>query len=122
MGAKVALKAVLLASLVLVCRRGEGLVQFFIRHGLDSKPGLLFLSASVGSVTAVFWFVQRTFTSEFGSLSSNTAGALSERKGEEHQRKGVQWLCMSSHEQHMVAKPSDPARGPLVSSRIFGTP
>ena len=52
MGAKVALKAVLLASLVLVCRRGEGLVQFFIRHGLDSKPGLLFLSASVGSVAA----------------------------------------------------------------------
>ena len=75
MGAKVALKAVLLASLVLVCRRGEGLVQFFIRHGLDSKPGLLFLSASVGSVAAVFWFVQRTSTSEFGSLSSNTAAA-----------------------------------------------
>jgi len=51
MGAKVALKAVLLASLVLVCRRGEGLVQFFIRHGLDSKPGLLFcLPPSVRSL------------------------------------------------------------------------
>ena len=122
MGLKIALKVELLASLVHIRRRGEGLIQFFICHGSDSKHSSLFLSASLGSIAAVFWFVQRTSTSEFGSLSSNTAGALSERKGEEHQRKGVQWFCMSSHEQHMVAKPSDPARGALVSSRIFGTP
>ena len=75
MGLKIALKVVLLASLVHIRRRGEGLIQFFICHGSDSKRGSLFLSASLGSIAAVFWFVQRTSTLEFGSFSSNTAAA-----------------------------------------------
>ena len=76
MGLKIALKVELLASLVHIRRRGEGLIQFFICHGSDSKhTSSLFLSASLGSIAAVFWFVHRTSTLEFGSFSSNTAAA-----------------------------------------------